>query len=138
MELAIDPTTVGLGSVLLTGIGLTLRKVYLDWMKSKPELASHTAFASQFKALQEAIDSNKTETIQLRAEVTRMDKTIHVQQRTITRMEMLLRQFSSVVQEQGITVPAFMQRELDDLLKADAERVQAANTASAAVPNAEF
>jgi hypothetical protein len=73
--------------------------------------------------MQDAIEANRVEaaqarreTAELRLEFSRMDKTIHSQQRTITRMEMLLRQFSSLVQQHGIQVPIYMQGELADLI----------------------
>jgi hypothetical protein len=50
-----------------------------------------------------------------------MDKVIHAQQRTVTRMEMLLRQFSSLVQSHGIDVPVYMQAELEVLIVPSAE-----------------
>jgi hypothetical protein len=37
-------------------------------------------------------------------------------------MEMLLRQFSGLVQQQGIPVPSYMRDELEDLIKPDAGR----------------
>jgi hypothetical protein len=52
-----------------------------------------------------------------------MDKVIHAQQRTVTRMEMLLRQFSSLVQSHGIDVPIYMQAELEVLIVPSADIV---------------
>ena len=92
--------------------------------------AGERAIKAQFQNLQEAIEANRREavearreaatargeTAELRHEFARMDRVIHSQQRTITRMEMLLRQFSKLVQENGIVVPKHMQAELDDLI----------------------
>jgi len=87
-------------------------------------VANEEAQTTQFSILQDAIKSNKEELIELRAAFLVMDKTIHRQQRTMTRMEMLLRQFSSLVSSKGITVPEHMQAELDELISSDAERQQ--------------
>ena len=51
-----------------------------------------------------------------------MDRKLHMQQRTMTRMEMLLRQFSGLVQEHGTPVPAYMQKELMELIESDSDR----------------
>jgi chromosome segregation ATPase len=67
------------------------------------------------EARKEAAEARK-ETAELRHEFARMDRVIHSQQRTIVRMELLLRQFSKLVQELGIKVPNHMQTELDDLM----------------------
>lgn len=88
------------------------------------------AIKAQFQNLRDAIEANRTEasdarkeaqvarmeTSELRHEFARMDRIIHVQQRTITRMELLIRQFSKLIQSNSIAVPKHMQDELEDLI----------------------
>lgn len=92
--------------------------------QSKKDLsvASDTAQISQIKAMQEAIDANRKDMVVIRMQQERMDQKIHKQQTKLTRMEMLLRQFSSLVSEHGIEVPKFMQDELNDLIRDKDER----------------
>ena len=92
--------------------------------------ASEAAIKSQFQNLRDAIEANRkeasdarteaqtarSETAELRHEFARMDRIIHVQQRTITRMELLIRQFSKLIQSNNIQVPKYMQDELEDLI----------------------
>lgn len=88
---------------------------------SKKELivAGDEAQISQFKAMQDAIEANRKDMVIIRMQQERMSAQIHKQQTKLTRMEMLLRQFSGLVREHGIEVPKFMQDELDDLIKQD-------------------
>lgn len=113
----IDAQTVAAIVVASLGGAAGLRKLYLDWMKQRPEVASAAAVETQFKALREQLASQQTEIRELRSEVTRMDVVIHRQQTKLTRTEMLVRQFVGLVKERGVEVPPFMQTELDDLLK---------------------
>lgn len=113
----VDAQTVG--AIVLASLGgaAGLRKLYLDWMKSRPEVASAAAVEEQFKAFRAQLSAQQTEIRELRNEVTRMDVVIHRQQTKLTRTEMLVRQFVGLVKERGVEVPPFMQQELDDLLK---------------------
>lgn len=122
MEIGWNPETVLTAAGGATFIGVAIRKWMVQWVADRPKMAGDSAVAAQFQALQASIEANKRDTAELRGEVTRMDRTIHVQQRTITRMEMLLRQFTGLVESQGIAVPKHMQDEIDALLKADTER----------------
>ena len=108
-----------------TGLGAIVfgyHKFSVDSSRKDTAVAQEAANTSQFKALQDAINAQREETIELRAQFYIMDRKVHVQQRTMTRMEMLLRQFSGLVQEHGIPVPDFMQRELTELIEADQDR----------------
>jgi hypothetical protein len=98
-----------------------LQKMITFWRREDTQQAGTLAATQQFKNLQESIKANRDELLELRASFNIMDKKIHVQQRTITRMEMLLRQFSGLVQEKGIDVPPHMQTELEALIEADAD-----------------
>lgn len=123
MEIGFNFETALSSAAGATFLGIAARKWFVAWVADRPKIASDSAVAEQFKTLQASIEANKKETSELRGEVTRMDRTIHSQQRTITRMEMLLRQYSGLIQQHGVAVPKFMQDELDDLLKSDLERL---------------
>jgi hypothetical protein len=101
-----------------------LSKMITTWKNDAASQAGANATTAQFKALQEQIEACQRDAIEFRAQFTIMDKKIHVQQRTITRMEMLLRQFSGLVQEKGIDVPDFMSAELGALIDSDIERAK--------------
>jgi chromosome segregation ATPase len=114
-----------LGALMVSIGGLTVavQRYGVTRAKDATATAGELAATSQFQSMQDAIEANRIEaaqarreTAELRLEFSRMDKTIHSQQRTITRMEMLLRQFSGLVQQHGITVPEYMKGELADLI----------------------
>lgn len=104
------------GSAGLAALGLTLHKLNLLRITDKSPAAAAEALARQFEIMKTAFTDMESRQKTLEAMLTNMDKKIHEQQRTITRMEMLLRQFSGLVQEHGITVPSFMQEELKELI----------------------
>lgn len=121
MTFTLEPSTIagtGLGSLFLIYVA---RKWFVTWMFDKTHLQSTKTITAQFATLQASIEANRQEITVLRTEQQRMDKVVHSQQRTITRMEMLLRQFSGLMQDNGITVPVHLQAELTDLLKSDFE-----------------
>ncbi len=116
MEVNVDTQTVGIGvgGALMALAGL--RKVYLDWINSKPQVASATAISEQIETLRKTIEDQQIQIKELRTELTKMDVVLHRQQTKLTRTEMLLRQFVGLVKERGVETPKFMQDELDDLL----------------------
>lgn len=117
-----DISEKALGGAGILGAGVfLLQKMITFWRKEDTLQASTAAATEQFKNLHDSIKANREELIELRASFNIMDKKIHVQQRTITRMEMLLRLFSGLVQEKGIDVPVHMQTELEDLIESDAD-----------------
>jgi hypothetical protein len=106
----------------LGAIAFGYQKYSLTQSKKEVLVASDDAQTTQYKLLQDAILGNKNELVELRAAFAMMDRKLHVQQRTITRMEMLLRQFSGLVSQNGIPVPAYMQSELEALIESDIDR----------------
>jgi hypothetical protein len=112
--------TVGGGALVML-----IFKVLSFIRKEQEGQNSSIATSAQFKMLQEQITQNHADTVDLRAVVNVMDKTIHKQQRTITRLEMLLRQFSGLVREKEIEIPNYMQEELDQLITAGEDRMAA-------------
>lgn len=111
-------------AVLALGTGLgALAFGYQKWSvtQSKKDLtvAGDDAQISQIKSMQEAIERNRKDMVVISMQQERMSAQIHKQQTKLTRMEMLLRQFSGLVRQHGIEVPKFMQDELDDLIKQD-------------------
>ena len=120
--------TGGAIAAAVTGLYFVVQKYLVFRAKDQTVKTSEGAITEQFKVLQEALEANRKEatearreTAELRVEFSRMDRTIHGQQRTITRMEMLLRQFAGLVQESGIVVPKYMQEELEILIVAGGE-----------------
>lgn len=114
---AIAALGAGLGAIVYG-----YQKYSVSRKKDQTTVASEEAQIAQFKLLQDSINSNRSELIELRAAFQIMDRKLHVQQRTITRMEMLLRQFSGLVSQNGIAVPGYMQAELEALIEADVDR----------------
>jgi chromosome segregation ATPase len=122
-----------IGALVASIAGLTLvyRQYVTTRVKDETTMHSESAVQAQFAALREAITQNRkeasdaraeaasarVETAELRHEFARMDRVIHSQQRTITRMEMLLRQFAKLVQEGGTVVPKHMKDEMHDLVE---------------------
>lgn len=98
------------------------QKYSVNQSKKGVLLASDDVQISQMLSIKAYIEAAKTESAEFRAQLAIFDRKLHSQQRTITRMEMLLRQFSSLVREHGIEVPAYMQKELDELVEADIDR----------------
>ena len=112
----------GLGTASGVGGVMLLFKLISFIKKEQESQAGTSATAAQFKVLQEQIGQNHGDILLLREQMNKMDITIHKQQRTIPRMEMLLRQFSGPVSQKGIEVPTFMQAELEELIVPDVER----------------
>lgn len=100
----------------LTATFLGYQQYSVKKAKDNTTKAEEFANTEAFASLQQMVEFHNKELMAVRAEMQRMDRTIHTQQRTITRMEMLLRQFSSLVKEHGIRVPDYMQAELDELV----------------------
>jgi hypothetical protein len=108
-----------------TGLGALVygyQKFSVTRKKDETTVAEAGANTANFKSLYEAINRLSAEVVELRVEHQQMDRKLHRQQRTITRMEMLLRQFSGLVSQHGIEVPAYMQAELEALIEADVDR----------------
>ena len=114
-------------AVLALGTGLGAiafgyQRYAVNQSKKGVLVASDDAQISQMLSIKAYIESSKTEAAEFRAQLAIFDRKLHQQQRTITRMEMLLRQFSSLVREHGIQIPPYMQKELDELIEADVDR----------------
>lgn len=139
---------IGALVVAMAGLKMAYDKYSVTRKKDGTTVASEEAQTTQYKLLQDAIKSNHEQMLEMQkrygsqlselqerlievtAVVQVMDKTIHRQQRTITRMEMLLRQFSGLVSQNGIKVPGFMQQELEQLIETDADRLATAEFVS--------
>ena len=116
-----------LKSILALGTGLGAiafgyQRYAVNQSKKGVLVASDDAQISQMLSIKAYIEASKTEAAEFRAQLAIFDRKLHQQQRTITRMEMLLRQFSSLVREHGIQIPPYMQKELDELIEADVDR----------------
>ena len=106
----------------LGAIAFGYQRYAVNQSKKGVLVASDDAQISQMLSIKAYIESSKTEAAEFRAQLAIFDRKLHHQQRTITRMEMLLRQFSSLVREHGIQIPPYMQKELDELIESDTDR----------------
>jgi len=104
--------------------------------QSKKDLliAGDDASIAQMISIKASIEASKIEAAEFRAQLAIFDRKLHQQQRTITRMEMLLRQFSGLVREHGIAVPEYMQKELEELIESDVDRTSPPSAEPRAFP----
>lgn len=107
---------IGAAGAAVLGLVLVFQKYMVVRAKDGTTKAGEGATTAHFQSLHDAITTMREEHNLLRSEFQKMDAKLHKQQRTITRMEMLLRQFSGLVQQHGISVPAYMESELKDLI----------------------
>jgi|TARA_R110000868_G_scaffold25246_2_gene98510 hypothetical protein len=98
-------------------IVFVIQKVITFWKNESSTQAGVDATVKQFKSLQDAIDATNKALSETRAEVAVMDKITHRQQRTITRMEMLLRQLVGFIHDHQFPIPPHIQKEYADLLR---------------------
>ncbi len=98
------------------------QKYAVNQSKKALVVAGDETQIAQMLSIRASIEASKLESAEFRAQLAIFDRKLHQQQRTITRMEMLLRQFSGLVREHGIEVPPYMQKELDELIEADTDR----------------
>jgi hypothetical protein len=110
----IEKAFIGLGGGGAAVLGLF--KLMSVIKKEQAGQAGDGAIAEQFKALKEQINQCNMDNHVLRQQFTAMDAKVHKQQRTITRMEMLLRQFSTLMQDNLVPVPKHMTDELASLI----------------------
>lgn len=112
---AADKAVGGVG--ILGAAGYLLQKWMTSWRHDYSARANSDAVSAQFKALQESIETFRKEVTELRAGYAIMDRKIHSQQRTITRMEVLIIKLMALLEENNISVPATLQMEIDALTK---------------------
>ena len=108
--------TGGAITAAILALYLAVQKYLVVHAKDSTTKAGEGATTAHFQSLHDAITTMREEHNLLRSEFAKMDVKLHKQQRTITRMEMLLRQFSGLVQQHGIGVPSYMESELKDLI----------------------
>ena len=106
----------------LGAIAFGYQRYAVNQSKKGVLVASDDAQISQMLSIKAYIEAAKAESAEFRAQLALFERRLHPQQRTITRMEMLLRQFSGLVREHGIQIPPYMQKELDELIEADVDR----------------
>lgn len=108
---------IGGGVAALLTLVFTLQRLMTFWKKERVDQSNADAVNAQFRALQESIIQHTKELESLRATVNIMDRTIHRQQKTITRLEVLVLQMKGLMAGAGVMIPPMMQREIDDLVK---------------------
>ena len=111
---------VGITAGGITTIAVAIQQYFQKFKVGKAKdqtiIAGSEAITAQFMTLEAAIKANHSETLQIREEVLRMERVIHGQQRTITRMEMLIRGLVHTVKTQGHPLPAHLEAELNELI----------------------
>lgn len=120
-----------------TGLGAAAfgyQRYAINQSKKDVLIASDDASIAQMLSIRASIEACKIESAEFRAQLAIFDRKLHQQQRTITRMEMLLRQFSGLVREHGIDVPGYMQKELEELIESDIDRSSPPSAESRAFP----
>ncbi len=109
-----------LGGAGLVGVAIVALQKTISFFRAEQTLQlSNTASAANFKSLREQIEALQADNTEIRNQFYMLDAKLHRQQTKLTRTEMLVRQFVGLVKENGIVVPAYMQDELDELLKPD-------------------
>jgi phosphoenolpyruvate-protein kinase (PTS system EI component) len=108
-----------LGGAGVVGMALVaLQKAISFFRAEQSNQSSSAATTAQFKALQEAITATNKELSEVRAAFYIMDRKVHVQHRTITTLEMLVIRMMSLIKDNGVSVPAALQADLDEMTKA--------------------
>ena len=116
-----------IAAILALGTGLGAiafgyQKFAVTQSKKDVAVASGDTSIAHMLSIKESIEAFKRDASEFRAQLAIFDRKLHQQQRTITRMEMLLRQFSGLVRQHGIEVPGYMQTELEALIESDLDR----------------
>ena len=75
------------------------------------------ATSAQFKALQDSITATNKELAEVRASFHIMDRKVHVQQRVITKLEMVVLRMLALIEDNSISIPAPLQEDIDLLTK---------------------
>lgn len=119
-EKLIGGTGAGAGAIYL------FMKLMTFWKNESNNQASASATTAQFdtlrtqiKAQDERITANDAKTSLMLVELQRQDGVIHRQATKLTRIEMLARQLIGLIQDNSVSVPVHIQKELDDLIKMD-------------------
>ena len=104
------------GTGLAGAITILITKGISFFRNEQTAQANSGAQKTSFDTLRLQIEALQADNADLRREFHIMDNKLHKQQTKLTRTEMLVRQFVGLVREHGITVPGYMQAELDDIL----------------------
>lgn len=107
------------GTGVLATLAYSVQKFMTVFRNEASNQASASAIESQFNSLRKQIEALQTDNSDLRKAFNEMDIKLHKQQTKLTRTEMLVRQFVGLMREHGTPIPAFMQTELNDLIKTD-------------------
>jgi len=110
------PKQVAGGAGVLAMITIAIAKGISFLRAEQSAQNGSAANAEGFKTLRLQIEALQADNVLLRKEFHLMDTKLHRQQTKLTRTEMLVRQFMGLVKEHGVTVPSYMQEELDDIL----------------------
>lgn len=117
-ELTLADVGITAGGITTVAIAVQqyFQRLKVAQAKDQTMISGSEAISAQFATLEAAIKSNHLETAKIREEVLRMELVIHNQQRTITRMEMLIRGLVYAMDAQGKPLPPHLQAEINDLI----------------------
>ena len=104
------------GAVGLGAVALLFQKAISFFRTEQAAQSVSTAQKTSFDTLRSQIEALQADNALLHQQFHIMDAKLHRQQTKLTRTEMLVRQFMGLVKEHGVTVPGYMQEELDDIL----------------------
>jgi len=110
------PEKVFGGAVGLGAVALLFQKAISFFRTEQAAQSVSTAQKTSFDTLRSQIEALQADNALLHQQFHIMDAKLHRQQTKLTRTEMLVRQFMGLVKEHGVTVPGYMQEELDDIL----------------------
>ena len=110
------PEKVFGGAVSLGAVALLFQKAISFFRTEQAAQSVSTAQKTSFDTLRSQIEALQADNALLHQQFHIMDAKLHRQQTKLTRTEMLVRQFMGLVKEHGVTVPGYMQEELDDIL----------------------
>lgn len=112
-----DKAVFGSGALgILVFFGMKLISVL---KREQVDQGASSAATVQIDLLKESLKSMSNDLTELRSEFHKMDRKVHIQQRTITRLEVALRKLTGLLQEHNISIPMPLVEEIDDLLKED-------------------
>lgn len=107
-----------LGGAGVTGMALIALQKAITFFRGEQAVQNNaSATAAQFKALQESITATNKELAEVRASFHIMDRKVHIQQRVITKLEMVVLRMLALIEDNSISIPAPLQADIDILTK---------------------
>jgi hypothetical protein len=108
---------VAAGTGTLGLIAVAGMKAISFFRAEKAGQTSSAATAEQFEAFRQSIKAMSVEMELLRGEFHKMDRKVHMQQRTITKLEMAVHKLMDLLTLHDISIPAPLREEIEELIK---------------------